>query len=156
MADVPAPVIALGNALLEGTHRTLLLMSGGRFPHRIAGMQTLELHTIGRKTGQRRATLLSSPIHDDQRVILVASKGGYPEDPIWYKNLVANPDVEITIEGTTRRMRARTASKEEKAELWPDIVRVNKGYDGYQQRTARDIPVVICEAVEADGDRPTV
>jgi len=145
MADVPAPVIAFGNLMLEGTHRALLLLTGGRFPNKIAGMQTLELHTIGRKTGQRRGTLLSTPIHDEHRVILVASKGGYPEDPIWYKNLVANPDVEITIDGRTRKMRARTASKEEKAALWPDILKANKGYDGYQQRTARDIPVVICE-----------
>lgn len=148
MADIPAPVIAFGNLVLEGTHRVLLTLSGGRFPHRLAGMQLLELHTIGRKTGQRRSTLLSTPIHDQDRVVLVASKGGYPDDPIWYKNLVANPEVEITIEGTTRRMRARTATPAEKAELWPEILRANRGYDGYQRRTERDIPVVICEPAE--------
>lgn len=148
VADLPAPVIAYANLLLEGTHRALLTLTGGRFPHRIGRMQLLELHTIGRKTGQRRATLLSTPVHDDRRVVLVASKGGFPDDPIWYKNLVANPDVDITIEGTTRRMRARTASTEEKAQLWPEIVRVNRGYEGYQQRTQRDIPVVICEPIE--------
>jgi deazaflavin-dependent oxidoreductase (nitroreductase family) len=142
---IPAPVIGFGNWLLETSHRAVLTVTGGRFPHRIGEMQLLELHTVGRKTGQRRSTLLATPLHDDGRVILVASKGGYPDDPIWYKNLVANPEVEITIEGRTTTMRARTATPDEKSELWPQIVRVNKGYDGYQHRTERDIPVVICE-----------
>jgi deazaflavin-dependent oxidoreductase (nitroreductase family) len=148
MADVSRSVIAFGNLLLEGTHRTLLTLTGGRFPHRLGKMQLLELHTIGRKTGQRRATLLSTPLHDERRLILVASKGGYPDDPIWYKNLVANPEVEITIEGKTQRMRAHTATPDEKAELWPQITAVNPGYDGYQRRTQRQIPVVICEPIE--------
>jgi deazaflavin-dependent oxidoreductase (nitroreductase family) len=142
---VPPRAIAFGNWLLENTHRAVLTLTGGRFPHRLAGMQALELHTIGRKTGKRRTTLLAAPIYEDDRVVLVASKGGYPHNPIWYENLVANPDVQLTVEGTTRPMRARTASPEEKAELWPRLVEVNKGYAGYQRRTDRDIPVVICE-----------
>lgn len=143
--DVPREVIAAGNWLLENTHRALLTITGGRFPHRMMGMQLLELHAIGRKTGERRTTLLSAPIYEDDRVVLVASKGGYPDDPIWYKNLVANPDVEITVDNQTRPMRARTASPDERAELWPQICRVNPGYDGYQKRAGREIPVVICE-----------
>ena len=66
-------------------------------------------------------------------------------NPDWYRNLVANPDVEITMDGTSMPMRARTATPAEKAELWPDVVKAYKGYDGYQRRTERDIPVVICE-----------
>ena len=108
-------------------------------------MQPLELHTIGRKTGQRRSTLLTSPMYSEDRIVLVASKGGYSDDPIWYKNLAANPDVEITVGTRTRAMRARTASPEEKAALWPELVKVYKGYEGYQRNTTRDIPVVICE-----------
>jgi deazaflavin-dependent oxidoreductase (nitroreductase family) len=146
--DVPPRVIAFGNWLLESTHRAVLTVSGGRFPHRGAGMPLLELHTIGRKTGQRRSTLLAAPIYEDDRVVLVASKGGYPHNPIWYENLVVNPDVEITVRGKTRPMRARTATAGEKAELWPQLVEVNKGYAGYQRRTDRDIPVVICEPRE--------
>jgi deazaflavin-dependent oxidoreductase (nitroreductase family) len=141
--------IGVGAWMLENGHRALLKVSGGRLPRSVAGMQPLELHTIGRKTGQRLSTLLTSPMHSEDRIVLVASKGGYSDDPIWYKNLAANPDVEITIGTRTREMRARTASPEEKAALWPELVKVYKGYDGYQRNTTRDIPVVICEPAPA-------
>ena len=137
--------IEAGAWVLEHGHRALLTLSGGRFPKKVAGMQAVELITIGRKTGQRRATLLTSPIYGEDRVVLVASKGGHSDNPIWYKNLVANPEVEITVGDRTRKMRARTASPEEKATLWPELVKAYKGYDGYQRNTTRDIPVVICE-----------
>ncbi len=135
--------------MLEHGHRALLTITGGRFPKKVAGMQAVELTTIGRKTGQRRATLLTSPIYGEDRVVLVASKGGHSDHPVWYLNLVANPDVEIAANGRTRTMRARTASPEEKATLWPELVKVYKGYDGYQRNTSRDIPVVICEPAPA-------
>ena len=61
------------------------------------------------------------------------------------RNLVVNPDVEVTVDDVTRPMRARTASAAEKAVLWPQIVAAYKGYEGYQRNTTRDIPVVICE-----------
>ena len=89
--------------------------------------------------------MLASPVHDENRVILVASKGGDERNPQWYLNLSANPDVELTMNGETRKMRARTASPEEKAALWPDILAAYKHYAGYQERSGRDIPVVICE-----------
>jgi deazaflavin-dependent oxidoreductase (nitroreductase family) len=143
--SIQTHLLALANKGLEGTHRALLAVTGGRFPQRLAGMQCLELHAIGRKTGQMRSTMLSTPLEEDGRIILVASKGGYPEDPIWYKNLVANPEVEITIRGTTTPMLARTASPEERAELWPRIVERASNYAGYQKRAPREIPVVICE-----------
>src|SRR3546814_6703217 len=105
--------VSAGAWVLENGHRTLLRLTGGRFPRKIMGMQTLELHTIGRKSGERRTTLLTSPIVDDDRVVLVASRGGHSEHPGWYKNLVANPDVEITIDEHTRKLPARTASASE-------------------------------------------
>jgi len=123
----------------------MLKVSGGRYPRTVMGMQPVELHAIGRKTGERRSTLLTAPICEENRVVLVASKGGARDHPIWYKNIVANPDVELTINDRTRRMRARTASPEEKADLWPTIVGRYKGYAEYQRSTERDIPVVICE-----------
>jgi len=141
--------IEAGAWMLEHGHRALLKLSGGRFPKKVAGMQPLELHTIGRKTGQRRGTLLTSPMYGDDRVVLVASKGGHSDDPIWYKNLVANPEVEITVGERIRKMRARTATPDEKATLWPELVKAYKGYDSYQHNTTRDIPVVICEPVSA-------
>ena len=127
------------------THRAALAVSGGRLGRKVFGMPAVELHTIGRKSGQRRSVMLTAPILDPDRIVLIASKGGDDRNPDWYGNLVANPDVEITDGDTTHEMRARTASADEKAELWPTIVAAYKGYAGYQKRTERDIPVVICE-----------
>ena len=138
-------LIDVGARLLEAGHRIMLKVSGGRYPRTVMGMQPVELHAIGRKTGERRSTLLTAPICEENRVVLVASKGGARDHPIWYKNIVANPDVELTINDRTRRMRARTASPEEKADLWPTIVGRYKGYAEYQRSTEREIPVVICE-----------
>ena len=127
------------------THRTVLAASGGRLLTAPFGMPTVELHTTGRKTGQRRSTLLTAPVREHDRVVLVASKGGDDRDPLWYRNLVADPDVELTIDGTTTPMRARTATAEERADLWPRITAAYRGYADYQRRTSREIPVVICE-----------
>lgn len=131
---------------MNTTHRAVLRLSGGRLLNRPFGMVALQLHTTGRKSGQRRSTMLTAPVYEADRVVLVASKGGDDRHPDWYRNLVANPDVEVTpVNGTTRAMRARTASAAEKAELWPLITAAYKGYAGYQRSTDRDIPVVICE-----------
>jgi deazaflavin-dependent oxidoreductase (nitroreductase family) len=135
----------LGFKLVSTTHRKLLRLSGGRILGSAFGMPVVELHTIGRRTGQPRVTVLTAPIHDATRVVLVASKGGDDRHPQWYRNLTVQPEVEILIEGTLRTLWARTASATEKAELWPQILRAYKGYGGYQARTGRDIPVVICE-----------
>lgn len=138
-------VASIGAWMLENGHRTVLAVTGGRWPKKLAGMQTLELHVIGRKSGQKRSTLLTAPICQDDRVVIVASKGGHSDHPQWYKNLVVNPDVEITIDGATRAMRARTASPAEREELWARITREFKNYANYQASTDREIPVVVCE-----------
>lgn len=143
----------LGFKVMNAGHRTLLRLSGGRLGASSFGMPVVQLHTIGRRSGQRRTTMLTAPVHDDDRVVLVASRGGSDRHPDWYLNLSAHPEVEVTIHGATRRMRARTATPEEKAELWSQITARYQGYGRYQQRTSRDIPVVICEAV-ADGEPP--
>jgi len=129
---------------LENGHRALLALTGGRWPHNVGSMPSLELHVTGRKSGQRRSTLLTAPIFEPDRIIVVASKGGHSDNPIWYKNLVANPDVEITIKGKTTPWTARTANEAERSDLWPTITSKYKGYAGYQENTDREIPVVIC------------
>ena len=141
----PDRVVAAAAWALENGHRTLSALTGGRWPKRLLGMETLELHTIGRRSGERRSTLLTSPMASDDRVVLVASKGGHSRHPAWYLNLVANPGIELTRSGVTSPWVARTASPEEKASMWPDIVKVYVGYASYQANTERDIPVVICE-----------
>jgi deazaflavin-dependent oxidoreductase (nitroreductase family) len=131
--------------MLENGHRAMLAVTGGRWPRRIAGMRTLELHVIGWKSGEKRSTLLTAPICEGDRIVLVASKAGHSDHPQWYKNLVVNPDVEITIDGETRAMRARTASSVERNDLWAQITSRFGNYAGYQARTDREIPVVVCE-----------
>lgn len=139
-------VIGAGAWLLENGHRFLLAVTGGRFPKTVAGMKTLEIHVTGRKSGRRYSTMLTTPVHEDGKYVIIASKGGSQDHPDWYKNLTANPDIEVTVDGATKPMRARTATPEEKAELWPRVVAAYKGYAAYQRNTDRDIPVVILEA----------
>lgn len=136
----------IGFKVVSGSHRALLRLSGGRILRSAFGMPVVELHTIGRVTGTPRVTMLTSPVYDENRVVVVASKGGDDRNPQWYGNLTANPDVEIRIGGQLRQLRARTASAEEKEEIWPQIISAYRGYAGYQKKTGRDIPVVICEA----------
>ena len=130
---------------MNGVHRALLWGSRGRRGWTFGTMPAVELHTVGRTSGQRRSTMLTAPVHDGDTYVLVASKGGDDRHPFWYQNLVANPEVEITVRGRTVSMTARTATFAEKAELWPRIVAAYRGYAAYQTKTSRDIPVVICE-----------
>ena len=126
-------------------HSVLQKVTGGRVGRTLFGMKAVQLHTIGRKSGQRRTVWLTSPVNDERRLVLIASKGGDDRHPDWYHNLTANPEVEITDGDVTKPYTARTATAAEKAELWPQVTKVYRGYAGYQKRTDRDIPVVICE-----------
>ena len=108
------------------------------------GAEVIILTTTGRKTGKLRRTPLIR-VHDGERYAVVASLGGSPKHPVWYLNLVANPDVTLQDRGEVHELRARTASAEEKAELWPVAVAAWPDYENYQAGTDRDIPVVILE-----------
>ena len=121
--------------------------TGGRVGSRwMQGAPICLLTTIGRKSGEPRTTPLLY-LQDDDRVLMVASQAGMPTHPLWYKNLLANPDCEVQIGSETRKMRARTASAEEKDALWPRLVEMYSDFSDYQARTERDIPVVIFEPV---------
>jgi len=135
----------VGLKTMSRVHRAIVHLSGGWVLGSAFGMPFVELHTVGRKSGQPRSTMLAAPVIDGDRVVLVASKGGDDRDPDWYRNLVAHPEIELTMAGRRRPMRARRASPAEKAELWPRVVAAYRGYGGYQRRTERDIPLVICE-----------
>lgn len=144
--------MAMTETLMDGVvktmnvvHRAVLKATGGRLGYQLVGMAAVELHTTGRKSGRRRSVMLTAPVFEDERVVLIASKGGDPRHPDWYHNLVADPDVEITHRGETRPMRARVANGEERAELWQRAVAAYRHYDSYQRRTEREIPVVVLE-----------
>jgi deazaflavin-dependent oxidoreductase (nitroreductase family) len=139
-------LVDFGMKAMNATHRAIWFVSGGRLLKSAGGMPVVELHTTGRKSGQERTVILTSPVQPAEgSYVLVASKGGDDRNPDWYGNLVAQPDIALTVDGERRDMRARTATAEEKAELWPKVVAAYKGYAGYQKRTERDIPLVICE-----------
>ena len=126
-------------------HEAMFNATGGRLAGNLFGMPVVRLTTTGRRSGKPRTTMLTSPVQDGDRVVLVASYGGDHRHPAWYLNLREHPQVEVTMRGRTRPMRARTASPAEKAELWPRVTKVYRGYGFYQARTGRDIPLVILE-----------
>jgi deazaflavin-dependent oxidoreductase (nitroreductase family) len=134
-----------GLKAMSRAHRTIVHLSAGRVGGSAMGMPVVELHTVGRTSGQPRSTMLTAPVIEGDQVVLVASKGGDDRDPDWFRNLLARPEIELTIAGRRRPMRARRASAAEKARLWPRVVAAHKAYAGYQRRTERDIPLVICE-----------
>ncbi len=143
--DLRQQLADIGMKTASRVHRVILRTSHGRVLSSAFGMPVVELHTVGRKSGLPRSTMLTAPVIDGQRIVLVASKGGDDRDPDWYRNLMAHPDAEVTVGGQRRLVRARQASPGEKAELWPRVVAAYPGYAGYQSRTQRDIPLVLCD-----------
>jgi len=107
------------------------------------GSTVLLLTTTGRKTGQKHTTPLIYQLDGDNPVI-VASKGGAPDDPGWYRNLTKDPEVEVQIKGDKFRARARTAEGE-RERLWRLMNEIWPHYEEYQTKTDREIPVVVLE-----------
>ena len=134
--------------LANAVHRTVLSVSGGRIGGDLMNMPVLELTTTGAKTGQTRTSILTTPVQEGDTIVVVASRGGDPQHPAWFHNLKANPDVEVSMKGGPKRpMRARVASPEERARLWPLVTKRYSGYADYQKRAAREIPLVLLEPV---------
>jgi deazaflavin-dependent oxidoreductase (nitroreductase family) len=109
------------------------------------GTTILLLTTKGRRSGEERTTPL---IHrtDDGRFVVVASRGGAPDHPNWFKNIEANPDdVEIQVKGEQMPVRPSVAQGDERDRLWEAMNEVWPDYDEYQERTDREIPVVVLE-----------
>lgn len=128
----------------QAEHMRRYVETGGEDGHIWEGVPTLLLTTIGRRSGKPYTTPLIYGEHDG-RYLVVASRGGAPEHPQWYRNLAANPDVEVQIKADRFRARARTAGSEEKPPLWKLMAAIWPSYDDYQARTEREIPVVILE-----------
>ncbi len=135
-----------GQRLFTGTHAWVYRTTGGRIGGRFGRAQNVLLTTTGRKSGKERTTPLTATL-DGDRVVLVASNGGAPKHPDWYLNLQADPNVSVQIGSRRMRMQARTATAEERDELWRRVVSTYRGYEGYQRRTSRQIPLVVCEPV---------
>ncbi len=123
-------------------HIGLYQLSGGKLGGRMFGGPVLLLTTTGRKTGKQRTTPLMY-LPDGSDFVIVASKGGAPQDPVWWLNLKHTPEAEIQIGATTMRVRTEEASPEQRQRLWPLVTAMYKGYAEYQTKTTRQIPLGI-------------
>ncbi len=125
-------------------HTREYVESDGKKGHEWRGVHTLVLTTTGRRSGDKRRNALIYGTDGDDYLV-VASKGGHKNHPLWYLNLVADPNVQVQVLGERFKARARVASPEEKKRLWPKMTKIWPDYEKYQARTDRDIPVVILE-----------
>lgn len=133
---------------MNAVHRVIMAVTGGKKGWQFGVMPVVELTTIGRKSGEKRTVLLTSPVQEGDDVVVVASRGGDDHHPAWYLNLVANPQVEVRVRGGERRtMVARTATPDERNRWWPSVEAAFKGYRAYQQKTSREIPLVVLSPV---------
>ena len=130
---------------MNGVHRVVLKVSGGRLGWDAGDMPVVELTTIGRKSGEPRSVMLTSPVQEGDTIVVVASRGGDDRHPAWFLNLRDNPDVKVTTRKGTTPMQARVADADERARLWPLVVADHKNYAGYQTKTDREIPLVLLE-----------
>jgi deazaflavin-dependent oxidoreductase (nitroreductase family) len=128
----------------QAEHARRYIESNGADGHIWNGVPTLLLTTTGRRTGNPHLTPLIYG-QDGDRYLVVASRGGAPKHPEWYRNLVARPEVQVQVGADRFSARARTATPEEKPALWRKMTGIWPGYDEYQARTTREIPVIILE-----------
>lgn len=131
----------LGKIVQDG-NVWLYRRTGGKVGGKMQGAPILLLTTRGRKSGKQRVTPLIY-LEDGQELAVVASKGGWPTDPLWYRNLQADPAVEVQVGPDVKTMTARTAIPDEREKLWPRLVKIYAAYDDYQSWSDRLIPVVI-------------
>lgn len=128
----------------QAEHARRYIETNGEDGHIWNGVPTLLLTTTGRRTGQPYTTPLIYG-RDGDRYLIVASRGGAPSHPQWYRNLVAQPEVAVQVQADRFPARARTADAKEKPALWQRMAEIWPAYNDYQNRTEREIPVVILE-----------
>lgn len=137
---------------MNALHRILLKVSGGRRGWTAQDMPVLELTTTGRKSGQPRSVMLTSPLQDGTALVVVASRGGDDQPPAWLLNIRDSPDVQVRLQGEPQQqMRGRVATPEERERLWPLVIADHENYAGYQARTTRQISLVLLEPVTTPG-----
>jgi deazaflavin-dependent oxidoreductase (nitroreductase family) len=128
--------------VLGAIHRWLYRVSSGKWSQTFFGSPILLLTTTGRRTGRPRTWPLTY-LPEGDRFIVIASNGGQPNHPAWYLNLRANPQVSVQLGDRTSVMIAQTAEGDERTWLWSRVVEEYPAYAGYQQKTDRQIPVVV-------------
>jgi deazaflavin-dependent oxidoreductase (nitroreductase family) len=129
--------------VMSALHTALYRMTGGRRGRTMMKVPVLLLTTRGRKSGRERTTPLMFT-RDGDNLVLIASVGGAPRNPGWYWNLQGQ-DAVVQIGSERRRVRARDARGDERERLWAKMVALYPSYAEYQQKTSRQIPVVVLE-----------
>ena len=127
---------------MSRAHGGVYRASGGRLLGHLAGMPVLLLTTTGRRSGKRRTVALTY-FRDGADIVVIGSYGGSDLPPAWWLNLQRDPRASVLIGRTTSKVTARAATAEEHHRLWPLITTTHPGYAGYQERTARPIPIVM-------------
>jgi deazaflavin-dependent oxidoreductase (nitroreductase family) len=128
-----------------GAHTFAYRRTGGRIGHRLPFLpQMLLLDHVGARSGVERTSPLVYA-RDGDDLILIASKGGFPKNPAWYYNLKANPDTTVQVGSEVLKVHARQANADERPRLWQKATTIYPGFDQYQERTDRQIPVMVLE-----------
>jgi len=129
---------------MNTVHRSILKVSGGKLGSTAGKLPVLELITTGRKSGQQRATMLISPLQEDDTIVIVASRGGDDHNPAWFLNLKDTPEVTVKWKGgEPQTMTATEATVEERERMWPIVTEKYTNYATYQKKTERKIPLVL-------------
>jgi len=132
------------------SHVFLNRLSGGKFFNTIKGDEVCFVTMTGAKSGKRITIPLMYVPYEDG-VLLVASKGGAPRNPVWYNNIIKNPDIEVRHRGKRISVRSRLATADEKDALWPICDAHYAEYAAYRNQTDRDIPIFVCRPRQADN-----
>ncbi len=131
---------------MNALHRAVLKLSFGHLGWDAGSMPVLELTTTGRKSGEPRSVMLTSPLQEGSTIVVVASRGGDDTHPAWFLNLRDDPKVQVSYKGGARQpMVAHVADADERARLWPIVTAAHTNYAGYQTKTDREIPLVLLE-----------
>ena len=134
----------------SGAHAGVYRATGGKLFGRMGKSPILLLNTVGRKSGKKRTSPLLY-VMDGEDFVIIASKGGASAHPAWYLNLIANPEATVEVGDREVRVRAEVADSEEKSRLWQKMVEMYPAYDAYQEKTEREIPLLVLRPVEWGG-----
>lgn len=141
-------------AVITALHRFVYRASGGRLGQRLGRRDMLLLTSVGRRSGRERTVPLLY-VGDGERLVVVASNAGDERAPAWWRNLQVHPEARVQVGTRTRAVRARRASVEEAARLWPLLEASYASYAAYRRRTRREIPVVLLEPCQAAAAPPS-
>jgi deazaflavin-dependent oxidoreductase (nitroreductase family) len=127
-------------------HANIYRLTGGKLLGQVAGMPVLILYSVGRNTGKRRTTPLTY-LQDGEAYVITASMGGAPNNPGWYHNLKNNPQTTIQVKAETLPVIAEEASPVDRQRLWAELTDIASIYKEYQQKTSRQIPMIILRPI---------